>query len=103
MTKLHPDLLRACASYLAHVGVYGANAVDVLRDDAFDCRNHDPMTSDELTRAHIKAICDRGRVKVGGRARGAEAVARAILESSPGMLAWWCQELAPRAEEGKTT
>ena len=113
MTKLHPDLLRACAAYLAHADAYCLDSDDqmaLLREtgrpfadaEEFEGRNPEnalivpPPTDracDEFTHAHIEAIrrarsayerCDRGAIK---------AVAHAILDATPAMLAWWCERL----------
>lgn len=104
--KLHPDLLRACAAYLAHADAYCLDSDDqmaLLRCDARRAlesrRIRDVIARalavdavDELTHAHLEAIRRHARLlkSVGHQ----PAVARAILDATPTMLEWWCARLA---------
>ena len=115
---LDPDLLRACAAYLAHADAYcldGDGQMALLRDHArsvvatrgFSAQHFTPpdKACDELTHAHIEAIRRRGRLvsfclnvstgKTQEVSAGVVPIARAILDATPSMLAWWCSNLGP--------
>ena len=125
---LHPDLLRACAAYLAHADVYsldGDGQMALLREDARSSpipsspaisrpARPSPKTAvyhvprsdaacDELTHAHLTAIRKHGRFARtrGGAPVGVVATARAILDATPSMLRWWCGRLV--TDEGATS
>ena len=117
--KLDPKLLRACAAYLAHVDAYSLDSNDqvraaaartqlaLLRKDARwalqrrgallggserrDAYEHadNQNVCDELTHAHLEAIRRHARRALTARK---SCVARAILDASENMLAWWCEE-----------
>lgn len=120
---IHPDLLKACAAYLAHADIYDldeAGALELFRptaaalvaNRAVDVDEHERQwpdfdirsKADALTRAHLDAIKSYAikqveRTKT-GRAARAEIPRRiakvtfAIFDATPAMLAWWCETLA---------
>jgi hypothetical protein len=104
-TPLDPDLLRACAAYIAHAYVYhldGEGELEALRPEARpvavsrawpDVPTREDV--DALTREHLGAIRHHGRAERPGRAVvGSVATAQAILDAPPVLLAWWCRTLA---------
>ena len=122
---LHPDLLRACAAYLAHADAYsldGDGQMALLREDARTelQRQVEPWRGvtrddmeryqselgsvrdadcDELTHAHLAVIRTYGRIARtrGGSAVGVVATALAILDATPAMLRRWCDRLSIHA------
>lgn len=97
--KLYPELLRACAAYLAHDHVYECTTEDTFKmfgklASQLDVWGDEGDARDLVT-AHIDAIRRYGRARPHGvTAKGVEATARAILDATPSMLAWWCERLA---------
>lgn len=108
--KINPDLLLACAAYIAG-DVYDTEiALDLLRRDALlagrmavlhdgrDSRLITPTDSeaDAITQAHVDAIYAHAATKIepfDDPWAMSRMVARAILRATPGMIVWWCEVL----------
>jgi len=95
MTALDPDLLRACAGYIAHEMAYRltqSEVLDLLRADAMRVATRLDQV-DQVTERHLDAIRAFGKAQRLRLAPGVQPTARAILDASPSMLRWWCETL----------